>query len=109
MIRRIEGFVAHVLTTLSPSELEDKLFRIQGEQRTLAELAPLLRTTIAHVDEIPGPGGDFFTLLLATAEKGHGSTGWDIAAGKEGKDGAGSSNELWQGHQWRTIREVLDL
>lgn len=104
------GFVAHVLTTLPASKLDNSVFRLQGDRATLLELGPILKTTVEHVDKVPGPGGDIATYLQKNLlETGFGSTGWDAGKGQEGTDKAGSTNGLWEGHHWKTIKEVLNV
>ncbi|KAF7330423.1 NmrA domain-containing protein [Mycena venus] len=78
----ISEFVAHVLTTLPPSELEDKILRLEGDRASLNELAALFKTTVEYVDSIEGQAGVFQTSLQKLIEAGYGSTGWD--GGTEG-------------------------
>jgi len=89
----IAGFVAHILTTLPPSELANKIFRIQGAHLTLLEIAALLghENDVEHVDSFPD---EFKTFLHNLIESGEGSTG-------------GTSNHLWEGHQWKGFKDVL--
>ncbi|KAJ7184464.1 hypothetical protein C8R46DRAFT_1064127 [Mycena filopes] len=110
-IADIAGFVAHVLTTLPPAELENRVFRLEGERRSLKDLARLLNTTIEHLERIPGEMGEFKTRLSAAVSLGAGSTGWDMAAKREGTgaNAAGSANVLWPDHQWKSIKEVLQV
>ncbi|KAL4261345.1 NmrA-type/Isoflavone reductase-like domain-containing protein [Pleurotus pulmonarius] len=84
-------FVAHVLTSLPAAALENKDLRIQGDRITLDDLAALLKTELF--------------------DAGLGSTGWDVEAGKEldGDQRAGASNELWAGHQWKSVKEALGI
>ncbi|KAJ7677336.1 NAD(P)-binding protein [Mycena rosella] len=107
----IAGFVAHVLTTLPPSELENRGFRIEGDRTTMNELGALFKTSVEHVDHITGEGGEFTTFLLTVLESGAGSTGWNETTKSEGSGSAaaGSANALWPGHKWQTIKEVLNL
>jgi hypothetical protein len=104
------GFVAHVLTTLPASKLDNSVYRLQGDRATLLELAPIFRTTVEHVDKVPGPTGDTMTYLQVNVLKvGLGSTGWDANKGQEGPHEAGCTNALWEGHHWKSIKEVLNL
>lgn len=104
------GFVAHVLTALPASQLDNTVFRLQGDRATLLELGPILKTPVEHADKVPGPGGEHSTYIQANLlEAGFGSTGWDASRGQEGTDKAGSTNDLWEGHRWKTIREVLNI
>jgi hypothetical protein len=52
-------------------------------------------------------GDAFRTYLFVQMEKGMCSTGWDFATGKD--LGAGSSNNLWPGHEWKGIKTILNL
>ncbi|KAJ6467447.1 hypothetical protein C8R45DRAFT_1171931 [Mycena sanguinolenta] len=107
----IAGFVTYVLTTLPPSELENSIFRLEGDRLSLNDLATQLKATVEHVDSIDGAAGPFRTYLLEILDRGAGSTGWDEAKKTEGLgiNAAGSSNALWPGHHWRTAKEVLNI
>ncbi|KAJ7677353.1 hypothetical protein B0H17DRAFT_1170410 [Mycena rosella] len=107
----IAGFVAHVLTTLPPSELENRTFRLEGDRAILNDFGALFKTEVEHVDHITGERGEFRTMLLAVLESGAGSSGWDEVTKSEGSgsNAAGSANTLWPGHKWQTIKEALDL
>ncbi|KAF5387861.1 hypothetical protein D9615_000160 [Tricholomella constricta] len=106
-IEDVAGFVAHVLTTLHPAQLDYSVFRIQGQAASLIELAPILDTTVERVKEVPGPNSSLSAFFQTHIETGGGSTGWDAATGSESKDKAGSSNYLWEGHHWKSIRDVI--
>ncbi|KAJ6467373.1 hypothetical protein C8R45DRAFT_938717 [Mycena sanguinolenta] len=107
----IAGFVAYVLTTVPPSELENSIFRLEGDRLSLNDLATQLNATVEHVDSIDGAAGPFRTYLLEILDRGAGNTGWDEANKTEGSgiNAAGSSNALWPGHHWRTAKEVLNI
>ncbi|KAJ7126786.1 hypothetical protein C8R44DRAFT_616684 [Mycena epipterygia] len=107
----IAGFVAYVLTTLPPAELEDRIFRLEGERRSLNSLGELLKASVEHVDHVTGEAGDWRTHLLALVDSGAGSTGWDAVNKVEGSGSkaAGTANAVWPGHQWKTIKEVHNL
>ncbi|KAJ6467394.1 hypothetical protein C8R45DRAFT_1063991 [Mycena sanguinolenta] len=110
-ISDIAGFVAYVLTTLPPSELENSIFRLEGERLSLNDLATQLNATVEYVDSIDGAAGPFKTYLLGILDSGAGTTGWEEAKKTEGSgiNAAGSSNALWPGHHWRTAKEVLNI
>jgi len=93
-VKDISGFTAHVLTTLPPSELQNAVFKIQGASASLNEIGALLegKYPVEHVDKLDG---ELSTHLQQIVESGQGNTG-------------GTSNGLWEGHQWKTIKEVLD-
>ncbi|KAJ7306923.1 hypothetical protein DFH08DRAFT_901385 [Mycena albidolilacea] len=105
----IAGFVAYVLTSLPPSELQDRIFRLEGERTSLNDLGLQLGTAVEHVDRIEGDESK--TGLLKLLDSGAGSTGWDEAHKREGSGShaAGSANGLWPGHSWKSIKEVLQL
>ncbi|KAJ7690136.1 NAD(P)-binding protein [Mycena rosella] len=107
----IAGYVAYVLTTLPASELENRIFRIEGDHASLNDLGPLFKTSVEHVDGITGDDGFLKTLLLGLVDTGAGSTGWDEATKTEGLGSQveGSANALWPGHQWKTIKDVHSL
>jgi len=102
----IAGFTAYVLTHLPPSDLSNKIFRIEGERASLLDIAGYYgsRVTVEHVDGFPGDA--FKTFLHNHVETGHGSVQYD---GSSGKEGAGLSNALWRDHHWKGIKEVLEL
>ncbi|KAJ6630981.1 hypothetical protein B0H10DRAFT_1773468 [Mycena sp. CBHHK59/15] len=106
----IAGFVAYVLTTLPPSELENRVFRLEGDRASMNDLGPLFKTTVEHVDTIPGEAGELKTSLLALVDTGACSTGWDQVKKAEGSGSgaAGSGNALWPG-QWKTIKDVHNV
>ncbi|KAJ6481675.1 hypothetical protein C8R45DRAFT_1150579 [Mycena sanguinolenta] len=105
----IAGFVAYVLTSLPPSELQDRIFRLEGDRTSLNDLGVQLNIPVVHVDRIEGD--KLKTGLLKLLDSGAGSTGWDEENQREktGRDAAGSGNALWPGHSWKSIREVLNL
>ncbi|KAJ6549834.1 hypothetical protein B0H19DRAFT_1264739 [Mycena capillaripes] len=81
----VAGFVVHVLTTLPSAELENKIFRIQGDRTKANDLGALFKTAV--------------------------DTGWSVVTKSEGTGdaAAGSANKLWPGHHWKTIKEVHGL
>ncbi|KAJ7180870.1 hypothetical protein C8R46DRAFT_886253 [Mycena filopes] len=110
------GFVTHVLTTLPASQLENRIFRLEGDRVTLREIAALFGTGVEYVEaEVAAAATDdwtrFIMYFLTMYESGAGSTGWDWHNGQEGKGewGAGSANALWAGHHWQTIKELYKL
>ncbi|KAJ7035088.1 hypothetical protein C8F04DRAFT_550542 [Mycena alexandri] len=105
----ISGFVVHALTTLPPSELENRTFRLEGDRATLNELATKFNTSVDHIDSVSGEGGEFITHLLKLFEAGTGSSGWDEANKRDASEGAASGNASWPGHHWKTIKEVHNL
>jgi len=107
----IAGFVAYILTTHPPSELENRILRLEGDRASLNELAVQFKTSVEHVDSIEGEGGEFKTRLHNLIDAGAGSTGWDGVKNAEGtgSNAAGSGNALWPGHHWQTIKEVHKL
>ncbi|KAJ7751903.1 hypothetical protein DFH07DRAFT_825835 [Mycena maculata] len=110
-ISDIAGFVAHVLTTLPPSELENRAFRLEGDRKSLKELGLLFKTTVEQVDLITGEAGDVKTRLMTIVDTGAASTGWDEANKVEGSgsNAAGSARAFWPGHQWKTVKDVHNL
>ncbi|KAJ7510295.1 hypothetical protein B0H11DRAFT_1182859 [Mycena galericulata] len=107
----IAGFVAHVLTTLPPSELENRIFRIQGDRANFKQVAAQFNTTLEIVDRIPGEMGELRTHLMSVMDTGAGSTGWDPVNKVEGTgdNAAGSANKLWPGHEWKTLKVLHNL
>ncbi|KAJ7150868.1 hypothetical protein C8R43DRAFT_864925, partial [Mycena crocata] len=104
----IAGFVAHVLTTLPPTELEDRIFRLQGDRASLNGVAAQFNAAIEYVTVIEGEMGEVLTGLQTLLDIGMGSTGWDTVSMADGTGAraAGSANVLWPGHHWKTLKEV---
>ncbi|KAJ7694627.1 hypothetical protein B0H17DRAFT_1009194 [Mycena rosella] len=107
----VAGFVAHVLTTLPRSELENRVFRLEGDRASMKDLGALFKAPVEHVDHITGEAGGLKTRLLTAGDTGRGSTGWDEITKAEGSGikAAGSANALWPGHQWKTIKDFHNL
>ena len=107
----IAGFIAYVVTHLSPSQLENKYFRIQGERASLLDIAGYYKLPVEHVTAFEGPDGGFKTFLHELINSGKGSVGYSATVGREltGADAAGASNALWEGHHWKGIKEGLGL
>ncbi|KAJ6468410.1 hypothetical protein C8R45DRAFT_909445 [Mycena sanguinolenta] len=110
-ISDVAGFVAYVLTAVPPSDLEDRILRLQGDRSTLNGLAALFKTSVEHVDTLTGETGEFKKGLQIAMDFGAGSTGWDGVKKVEGtgSNAAGSGNSLWPGHQWKSIKDVHKL
>ncbi|KAJ7336274.1 hypothetical protein DFH08DRAFT_706477 [Mycena albidolilacea] len=110
-IADMAGFVAYVLTNLPPSELEDRVLRIEGQRASLRDVAEQFKTEVVRVDSIGGDMGQIKTALQGLVEAGRGSSGWDGVKNAEstGNNAAGSANALWPGHHWESIKEVLNL
>ena len=108
------GFVAHTLTTLPPSELENRIFRVEGDRATILEVANIIsggaNLKITRAEKFSGVPGTSTGELLIPAEQGRFSVGWDEPTKKEGtgKLAAGSDNGLWAGHKWTTLREYFE-
>ncbi|KAJ7213932.1 hypothetical protein GGX14DRAFT_617849, partial [Mycena pura] len=105
----LAGFLAHVLTTLSPQELFNRTFRLQGDRSTISGLAVLFGTEVEYVEKIPGQMGEVWTRLQMAAECGAASTGWNRQLRAEGEECAGCTNHLWEGHEWTTIKAFYKL
>ncbi|KAF9068976.1 hypothetical protein BDP27DRAFT_1223361 [Rhodocollybia butyracea] len=107
----VAGFVAYVLTSLTLNSLSNKIFRLEGDRASLVELANWYGKEVSHVEEIPGRRGpsEILSMLAKVFEAGACSTGWNFKLGRdgEGEDAAGSANKIWQGHQWKAIRDVI--
>jgi len=106
----IAGFTAYIVTHLTPSELSNKFFRIEGESASLLDIAGYYGPKVP-VEYVNGFDDEFKTFLQQLLNSGKGSTAYDFASGKEltGSDAAGASNVLWPGHHWKGIKEGLGL
>ncbi|KAG2132355.1 hypothetical protein DEU56DRAFT_757334 [Suillus clintonianus] len=107
----VAGFTAHVLTSLPPAKLHDATFRIEGERTSFNKVGALYASKnipVEHVTSLP-EGYVKQTLLQGLFEKGLGSSGWDNYADKDFPENANSGNAAWPGHQWKSVKEVLEL
>ncbi|KAH7921244.1 NAD(P)-binding protein [Leucogyrophana mollusca] len=106
----VAGFLAHVLTTQSPTKLADVQLRIEGQRVSLNDIVRLYGGTVpaVYVDSIPGTD-PVRAFLQGEFERGAGSTGWDPKLEKDNDQLAGSANGLWDGHEWATVKETLKL
>jgi len=106
----IAGFTAYIVTHLSPAELSNKIFRIEGEHASMLDIAGYYGSKVP-IEYVDGFDDEFRMFLHVLINTGKGSTGYNIPAGKEltGSDAAGASNALWPGHHWKGIKEVLGL
>ena len=98
------------MTHLSPSELTNKIFRIEGEHASMLDIAGYYGSL--PIEYVNGFDDDTFkTALHGVINTGKGSIAYDITSGKEltGSDAAGASNALWPGHHWKGIKETLGL
>lgn len=103
----IASFTAYVVTHLPPSELFNKIFRLEGERASLLDIAGYYgsRVAVEHVDGFPGD--ELKTFLHNHVDSGHGSIQYNAISGKELT--VGISNALWCDHCWKGIKEVLGL
>jgi len=92
----IAGFTAHILTTLPPTKLDNTVFRIQGSSATLLDVAAFFegKVPFEHVDKLEDPFPTYLQRIIETS-------GGDVSEGEE------FSNGLWEGHQWKTVQDVL--
>ncbi|KAJ7660919.1 hypothetical protein DFH06DRAFT_1400375 [Mycena polygramma] len=110
----VAGFVAYILTALPPSDLENRIFRLEGDRASLNELGARSKAPVEHVEHITGDNveeAEEKTSVLVLLGSAAGNSGWDAANGVErsGSEAAGSGNAVWPGHHWKTIKEVLHI
>ncbi|EIW85558.1 NAD(P)-binding protein [Coniophora puteana RWD-64-598 SS2] len=107
----IGGYLAHVLTSLPTSELKNHVLRIEGDRGSLLYFAKLYegRAPVARVEKLPedAPHSELSTFLHKRFDTGAGSTRWDIPSGREIE--GPNANGLWEGHKWKSVKDVLDL
>ncbi|KAH7921161.1 NAD(P)-binding protein [Leucogyrophana mollusca] len=114
-ISDVAGFLAYVLVTLPPPKLSNVVFRIEGERGSMSDISKLYsgKAPVEYVEKFPHtsqiPAVEIREYLQKRFDMGAGSTGWDVVAGKEGDEPAGSANALWEGHQWKSVKETLGL
>jgi len=108
----IGGFLAHTLTNLPSNKLRDATFRIEGERLSLSGVGTLYSklksVPVEHVDKIPEdiPGAPIFEYLGREFNSGKGVSTYDHVQGRDLGVGA-LSNGLWEGHEWRTVKDVF--
>ncbi|KAG1716762.1 hypothetical protein ID866_360 [Astraeus odoratus] len=106
-------YLAHVLTTLAPEQLNNVELRIEGQRATFRELAELYKGKLPteFVDSIPKdlPLAGIMEWLQRYAEMGAISTGYDSSLKKDDPTLAGSANKLYPGYKFRTVKETLGL
>ncbi|TFK99825.1 hypothetical protein BDV98DRAFT_594397 [Pterulicium gracile] len=108
----IAGFLVHLLTKYPCSKLEFTTYRIQGSRLTLKEAAAKFKLPIVFASSVPVPDEDDRnrrTLLQNVIESGKASVGWDHAKEEDSDSLAGSGNAAWEGHVWKTVKEVHNL
>lgn len=88
---------------MPPPELNDKIFRIEGQRATLLEIATILKAPTEFVEKIPGDSSGLLTFLSKTFEEGKPYTSWSPADGKDLEEKEGNHNYLWTGHKWQSI------
>jgi len=111
----VAGFLAYVLTTLPPSQLNDASFRIEGERISLSSVGALYTASATkssvvteYVDKLP----ESFvkqSFLQSKFEQGRVSSGWDNYKDSDDTLAASSGNKLWKGHRFKLVKEALDL
>lgn len=100
------GFTAHVLTSLPYSQLSDAVFRIEGGRATLMEIAAMYggRYEVVHVNGFPD--SPFLTFAYQLNDQGKSTIGFDFATQTELSN---RSKDLWEGHSWKGIKQLLQL
>jgi hypothetical protein len=110
-VKDVGGYVAHTLTTLPPTKLNNNTFRIEGANATFLDCVSLLgkKQSLTHVEKIPSElqGHEARTFFQQAAEEGAARNSWDPSKKKEGKEKADACNNLWEGHKWVGIKECL--
>ncbi|KAF9221144.1 NAD(P)-binding protein [Gyrodon lividus] len=108
----IGAYLAYILTTVPPAQLNDTEIRIEGYRATWREIAALYegKVPIEPAESIPShvPMADFRMLVQRAFDTGMGSTGWDPVACKESYDPK-AGNKLYPDFKWKTVKEILDL
>jgi len=108
----MKGFLAYALTNLPPSELQDATFRLEGERLSISEVGVLYGTLksvpVDRVDRFPEdvPKAAIMEYLAMPFNAGKGVSSYDVVQGMDlGLDSL--SNALWEGHRWRTVKDVF--
>ncbi|KAG1733297.1 hypothetical protein EDB19DRAFT_1731307 [Suillus lakei] len=110
----VAGYVAHILTTQSPSRLFDIEIHIEGQRTTLSEIAALYNGSVpvVHCDALLTEGvanAHFRTFFQKYVEVGGGSCGWNAITESGDPESANRDNSLREGQCWLTVQEVLGL
>ena len=63
---------------------------------------------VVHVTKLP-EGFTKQTFLQRKFNEGRLSSGWDNYEDKDIPEIADSGNKAWEGHKWRSVKEVLNL
>ncbi|KAK7040687.1 hypothetical protein VNI00_009593 [Paramarasmius palmivorus] len=83
-------------------ELENRIFRIAGENLSFEDAAKRLGQEIEYVDSVPDEGlaPEMRKALLGVIYKGRGISGWDYTIGGV----QALDNDVWARHEWRKLR-----
>jgi len=105
------GFIAFALTSLPESELANSTLRIEGERKTILDAVSLYKGKypVEHGEVVPEADGSIGlrTRAQQSAELGKASTGYNPLTDTD--DPSTIQNDLWKGHEWKTIQQVLGL
>ena len=63
---------------------------------------------VVHVTKLP-EGFVKQSFLQGQFEEGRLSSGWDNYIDKDVPKDADSGNKIWEGHKWKSVKEVLGL
>ncbi|KAF9022192.1 NAD(P)-binding protein [Hymenopellis radicata] len=106
----IAGYVAHILTALSLSDLENSVLLLEGQSMSFNEAAALYnkKPTYISVESLEPP---MVKALIGVVDAGWVRTGFDItnpdAPAEVVEARSGRSNALWPGHVWKQLKDVV--
>ncbi|KAL0579897.1 hypothetical protein V5O48_002068 [Marasmius crinis-equi] len=99
----LAGYLVHILTTLPPSELENKSLRIEGDSATLLDIAKRWKKDVQYVEQVPGEPTWVINYFSGLIEGGRASVSWDYALNGRRQGESANDNGLWSGHKWKTL------
>ncbi|KAK0447092.1 hypothetical protein EV421DRAFT_182338 [Armillaria borealis] len=104
----IAGFIGHVLTSYSISQLANQVFRLEGQSATLHEIAAMYGKEAIQVDSVDDPYATYMQkqIDLGLGRCGHGARNSRMSS-EEAELIVGASKAWWPGHVWRNVRGAL--
>ncbi|KAF9009273.1 hypothetical protein BDZ89DRAFT_1078593 [Hymenopellis radicata] len=96
----IAGYVAHILTALPLSDLENSVLLIEGQSMSLNEAAALYnkKPTYISLESLEEPS--LLSISALSMQAGQGPA--EVVEARSGR-----SNALWPGHVWKQLKDVV--
>ncbi|KAK0457511.1 uncharacterized protein EV420DRAFT_1688864 [Desarmillaria tabescens] len=103
----IAGFIGHVLTSYSISQLANQVFRLEGQSVTLREIAAMYGKEAIQVDSLDDPDATYMQKQIDIGLGGCGNEAHNSRMSSEEADLIIASKAWWAGHVWRNVRDAL--